>query len=47
MWLTGGLWLIAVGHYHWGLPPPVLGGVAIMVLIAALMEWLTGGEPPR
>ena len=47
MWLTGGAWLIALGHYYWDLPPEVLGGAAIMVAVAALLEWLTGGEPPR
>jgi hypothetical protein len=47
LWLTGPMWLVGVGFYYFELPPPMLGGVFIMGLIAALMEWLTRGEPPR
>ena len=47
MWLTGGAWVIAVGHYYWHLPAAVLGGAAIMIAVAAATEWLTGSEPPQ
>ena len=47
IWLTGGAWMIAVGHYYWDLPPAVLWGAALMIAVAATVEWLTGGEPPQ
>lgn len=46
-WLTGALWLAAIGHYYLELPPPVIGGAVLMAVVAATMEWLTGGEPPE
>jgi hypothetical protein len=47
LWLTGSMWLVGIGFYYFELPPPMLGGVFIMGLVAALMEWLTRGEPPK
>jgi hypothetical protein len=47
LWLVGSMWLVGVGFYYFELPPPMLGGVYIMGLVAALMEWLARSEPPR
>ena len=47
LWLTGSIWFVGIGFYYFELPPPMLGGVFIMGMVAALMEWLTNGEPPR
>lgn len=47
LWLTGSMWLVGIGFYYFELPPPMLGGVFIMGMVAALMEYLTGGEPPK
>ena len=47
LWLVGSMWLVGVGFYYFELPPPMLGGVFIMGLVAALMEWLARSEPPR
>ena len=46
LWLTGSMWLVGIGFYYFELPPPMLGGVFIMGMVAALMEYLTGGKPP-
>lgn len=47
LWLTGSMWLVGAGFYYFELPLPMLGGVFIMGLVTALMEWLTRREPPR
>jgi hypothetical protein len=47
LWLTGSMWLVGIGFYYFELPPPLLGGVFIMGMLAALMEWLMRRKPWR
>jgi hypothetical protein len=41
------MWLVGIGFYYFELPPEPLGGVFVMGLVSALMEWLTRGQPPQ
>jgi hypothetical protein len=46
LWLTGSMWLVGAGFYYLELPAPMLGGVFMMGLVAALIEWRSRRGPP-
>jgi hypothetical protein len=41
LWLTGAMWLVGLLAYRLDQPPEVVGGIFIMGIIAAVVEWLT------
>lgn len=40
LWLTGAMWFVGLA-YRFEQPPEVVGGIFIMGIVAAVMEWLT------
>jgi hypothetical protein len=40
------MWLVGAGFYYLELPAPMLGGVFMMGLVAALIEWRSRRGPP-
>ena len=40
LWLTGAMWFVALLAYRFDQPPEV-GGIFIVGIIAAVVEWLT------
>jgi len=45
LWFTGSIWVVAILACVFEQPSEVVGGVFIMGLVAALMEWLTSQKP--
>jgi hypothetical protein len=41
LWLTGAMWFVGLLAYRFDQPPEVVGGIFIMGIVAAVMEWLT------
>jgi hypothetical protein len=41
LWLTGAMWFVGLLAYRFDQPPEVVGGIFIVDIIAAVMEWLT------
>jgi hypothetical protein len=40
LWLTGTMWLVGLLAYRFNQPPAIVGGIFIMGIVAAIMEWL-------
>jgi hypothetical protein len=40
LWLTGAMWFVGLLAYRFEQPPELVGGIFIMGIIAAVMEWL-------
>ena len=45
LWFTGSVWVVGILACVFEQPSEVVGGVFIMGLVAALMEWLTSQKP--
>jgi len=41
LWLTGAMWLVGLLAYRFDQPPEIVGGIFIMGIVAAVVEWLT------
>jgi hypothetical protein len=39
--LTGAMWFVGLLAYRFEQPPEVVGGIFIIGIVAAVMEWLT------
>jgi hypothetical protein len=40
------MWLVGAGFYYLELPAPMLGGVLVAGLVAAVAEWRSRRGPP-
>ena len=41
LWLTGAMWLVGLLACRFDQPPEMVGGIFIIGIVAAVVEWLT------